>query len=140
SYMGYTTIQVAVGDKSTLKITLQEDAQALQEVVVNVLGIKGKRDNLASTYSVIDAKSVLNSKEPTFINSLAGKASGVSITGSSADPGAGSNIQIRGVSSINGSAPLIVVDGIPLNNSNLEGLASSADGGVSQQSRLNDIN
>ncbi len=140
SFIGYTSVEVAVGDKSTIEIMLSEDAQALDEVVVTVLGFKEKRDDVASSYSVINAESVLGAKEPTVINSLAGKAAGLSITGTSADPGAGSNIQIRGVSSINGSAPLIVVDGIPLNNSNLEGLASGLDAGVSQQSRLNDIN
>jgi len=140
SFLGYITQEVLVGDKTTINITLSEDAQTLQEVVVTALGFKENRDDVASTYSVIGAESVLRAKEPTLINSLAGKASGVSITGSSADPGAGSTIQIRGVSSINGSAPLIVIDGIPINNSNLEGFASDQDAGVSQQSRLNDIN
>ena len=140
SFLGYTSVEVAVGDKATIEIVLLEDAQGLDEVVINVLGFKENRDAVASTYSVINADDALKSREPTLINSLAGKASGLSITGSSADPGAGSNIQIRGVSSISGSSPLIVVDGIPLNNSNLEGLASDSDGGISQQSRLNDIN
>ncbi|SEA62279.1 TonB-linked outer membrane protein, SusC/RagA family [Flavobacterium gillisiae] len=140
SYIGYAAIEVTVGELSTFNIILSKDTQALEDVVVNVSGFKEKRDDIASTYSVIDVEDISRSKEPTLINSLAGKAAGLSITGTSADPGAGSNIQIRGVSSINGSSPLIVVDGIPLNNSNLEGIASGADAGVSQQSRLNDIN
>jgi len=140
SYIGYKSEEIVVGSQKTINITLKEDAEALDEVVVSVLGFKEKRDNVASTYSVIGAESVTRSKEPTLINGLAGKAAGVNISGTSADPGAGSNIQIRGVSSINGSAPLIVVDGIPINNSNLEGFGSDADAGVSQQSRLNDIN
>lgn len=140
SFLGYVKQEVAVGDKTEINVTLEEDAQALDEVVVNALGFKENRDDMASTYSKIDAEDVLRAKEPTLINSLAGKASGVKITGSSADPGAGSTIQIRGVSSINGSDPLIIVDGIPINNSNLEGFGSDADAGVSQQSRLNDIN
>jgi len=140
SYVGFKTEERVIAAQNTINVTMQEDAQALDEVVVSVLGFKEKRDDVASTYSVIGAESALRSKEPTLVNSLAGKASGLAITGTSADPGAGSNIQIRGVSSINGSAPLIVVDGIPLNNSNIEGLASDLDGGVSQQSRLNDIN
>ena len=140
SYIGCAAIDVIVGELNTFNIILHKDTQALEDVVVNVSGFKEKRDDMASTYSVIDIESVSRSKEPTLINSLAGKAAGLSITGTSADPGAGSNIQIRGVSSINGSSPLIVVDGIPLNNSNLEGIASGSSGGVSQQSRLNDIN
>ncbi len=140
SYVGFKSEERVIAVENTINVTMQEDAQALDEVVVSVLGFKEKRDDVASTYSVIGVESALRSKEPTLVNSLAGKASGLAITGTSADPGAGSNIQIRGVSSINGSAPLIVVDGIPLNNSNIEGLASDSDGGVSQQSRLNDIN
>jgi TonB-linked SusC/RagA family outer membrane protein len=140
SYVGYKNTEITVGSQMTIKVTLVEDSESLDEVVISVLGFKEKRDAVASTYSVIGAKDALGAKEPTLINSLAGKASGLTISGTSADPGAGSTIQIRGVSSINGSSPLIVVDGIPLNNSNLEGIASGVDGGVSQQSRLNDIN
>lgn len=140
SYIGYKTVEVTVGGQNTINVTLADDAESLNEVVISVLGFKENRDAVASTYSVISADDVSGSKEPTLINSLAGKASGLTITGTSADPGAGSLIQIRGVSSINGSSPLIVVDGIPLNNSNLEGFGSDQDGGISQQSRLNDIN
>jgi TonB-linked SusC/RagA family outer membrane protein len=140
SYVGFKNSEITVGNQNNIKVTLQEDAESLDEVVISVLGFKEKRDAVASTYSVIKANDALNAKEPTLINSLAGKASGLTISGTSADPGAGSNIQIRGVSSLNGSAPLIVVDGIPLNNSNLEGFGSDNDAGVSQQSRLNDIN
>jgi len=140
SFVGYKKVERVVGSQNNINVLLKEDAQAMDEVVISVLGFKEKRDDVASTYSVIDAENANRSKEPTLINSLAGKASGLTITGTSADPGAGSTIQIRGVSSINGSSPLIVVDGIPMNNSNLEGLASGLDGGVSQQSRINDIN
>lgn len=140
SYVGFKNTEVTVGNQTVFTVSLKEDAESLSEVVISVLGFKEKRDAVASTYSVIGANDALKAKEPTLINSLAGKASGLTISGTSADPGAGSNIQIRGVSSINGSSPLIVVDGIPLNNSNLEGFASDSDGGVSQQSRLNDIN
>ena len=140
SYIGYKTIEATVGSQNVINASLTEDAESLNEVVISVLGFKENRDKVASTYSVIGVDDANASGEPTIINSLAGKAAGLTITGTSADPGAGSIIQIRGVSSINGSSPLIVVDGIPLNNSNLEGFASDSDGGISQQSRLNDIN
>jgi Outer membrane cobalamin receptor protein len=89
----------------------------------------------------LDSQDVVRSGEPNLINGLSGKASGVIISATSADPGAGSNIQIRGASSIIGQTqPLIVIDGIPVNNDNFEGFGSDSDGGISQQSRLNDIN
>jgi len=73
---------------------------------------------------------------------MAGKASGVSITRSTGDPGAGANIRIRGANTITGSSePLIILDGVPISNSEIHGNGSSSTGtGVVQQSRLNDIN
>jgi|FLOH01.1.fsa_nt_gi TonB-linked SusC/RagA family outer membrane protein len=142
SFLGYTTLDVSVGDKSNLTIILTEDAQALDEVVINALGFKENRDKIASTYSKIDADKLVQPVENKIIDGMAGKAAGVTISGTSGDPGAGSNIQIRGASSLGGaSQPLIVVDGVPLNNDNLSGSGDNdASAGVSQQSRLNDIN
>ena len=69
---------------------------------------------------------------------MAGKASGLRVTRSSGDPGAGSHIQIRGPVTITSSLqPLIILDGVPIDNSSG---ASSTSGVVSLQSRLNDIN
>ncbi|GAA4268983.1 SusC/RagA family TonB-linked outer membrane protein [Hyunsoonleella aestuarii] len=142
SFVGYKTLEVVVGNQTTINVTLQEDAESLDEVVINALGFKENRDKMASTYSKIDAEKLVQPVENKIIDGMAGKAAGVSINGTSGDPGAGSNIQIRGVSSLSGSSqPLIVVDGIPLNNDNLAGDGDSdQSAGVSQQSRLNDIN
>jgi len=142
SFLGYNTKEVIVGTQTTINVTLEEDAESLDEVVVTALGFKENRDKLASTYSKIDADKLVQPVENKIIDGIAGKAAGVSINASSGDPGAGSNIQIRGTSSLSGSSqPLIVVDGIPLNNDNLAGSGDSdQSAGVSQQSRLNDIN
>ena len=69
-----------MGNQTSINVTLQEDAESLGEVVISVLGFKEKRDAVASTYSVISAGDALSSKEPTLINSLAGKASPALIT------------------------------------------------------------
>ena len=78
------------------------------------------------------------------VNALSGKASGVRITKSNGDPGAGSTIRIRGANSIGGSIqPLIIVDGVPLDNTTNYGggnTITGGNGGVTQGSRLNDIN
>lgn len=142
SYIGFKTKEISVGNQTTLTVTLEEDSESLDEVVINALGFKEQRDKMASTYSKIDADKLVQAAENKIIDGIAGKAAGVSITGTSGDPGAGSNIQIRGASSLSGSSqPLIVVDGIPLNNDNLSGSGDTdASAGVSQQSRLNDIN
>ncbi len=142
SYLGFVTQEIPVSSRTTIDVVLQEDAEALDEVIVTSLGFVEKRDKLSSTYSKIDADKLVQPVENKIIDGIAGKAAGVSINATSGDPGAGSNIQIRGASSLGGSSqPLIIVDGIPLNNDTLEGSGSSdTSAGVSQQSRLNDLN
>ena len=142
TYVGYATQEQPVTEQTTINVVLTEDAQALDEVVVTALGFVEQRDKMASTYSKIDADKLVQPVENKIIDGIAGKAAGVSINATSGDPGAGSNIQIRGTSSLSGSSqPLIVVDGIPLNNDNIAGSGDSdQSAGVSQQSRLNDIN
>ena len=143
SYIGYTTQFITAAGQSGLNISLQLDNE-LEEVVVTALGFAAVRDQQGSTSSVINSDDVIRSAEPTVVNALSGKASGVRITRSNGDPGAGSTIRIRGANTIDGSIqPLIIVDGVPMDNStsyaggnNITG----GNGGVSQGSRLNDIN
>jgi len=143
SFIGYTTQYITVSGQSNLNISLQLDNE-LEEVVVTALGFAAVRDQQGSTSSVVNADDVIRSAEPTVVNALSGKASGVRITRSNGDPGAGSTIRIRGANTIDGSIqPLIIVDGVPLDNTtsyaggnNITG----GNGGVTQGSRLNDIN
>lgn len=141
SFIGYKTVTEIVGNQSIINVTLTTESELLEEVVVNALGFKGKRDQSGSTSAVVTAQAVKSSGEASILNSLAGKASGVKIARANGDPGAGTNIQIRGANTIGGSSqPLIIVDGVPISNDNLYGSGSSSSGGVSQQSRLNDLN
>lgn len=142
SYLGYATQEVAVNGRSNINVTMKEDATTLGEVVVSALGFKQDKDNLGSTSSLVQTNDIRRSGEPNLINSLAAKASNVQIAAVNGDPGAGTNIRIRGANTISGSsAPLIIVDGIPISNSTLYGGGNGGrDGGTSQQSRLNDIN
>ena len=143
SYIGYTSEYVTVGNQDSITISLQLDNE-LEEVVVTALGFAAVRDQQGSTSSVIATDDVIRSAEPTVVNALSGKASGVRITRSNGDPGAGSTIRIRGANTIDGSIqPLIIVDGVPMDNTtsyaggnNITG----SNGGVTQGSRLNDIN
>jgi TonB-linked SusC/RagA family outer membrane protein len=141
SSVGYNAKVISIGTQSFLTVLLEEDAVNLQEVVVNALGFKTKRDRTGSTSSSISSEAIRSSGEANILNSLAGKASGVKIARANGDPGAGTNIQIRGANTIGGSSqPLVIVDGVPLSNDNLYGSGSTRSGGVSQQSRLNDLN
>ncbi len=142
SYVGFTTVEIPVNGQSTINVVLKEDAQALEEVVVTALGFEVRTDKLGSAVSSVKPAALVRSGETSVSNAIQGKMAGVNITRSTGDPGSGSNIRIRGANTIFGSTqPLIIVDGIPINNNNTSGGGSSATGnGTSQQSRLNDIN
>lgn len=137
SSIGYETQEISLGSQSILDVNLTESSKALSEVVVTALGFKEKADRLGSTSSKVAGDQIVKSGESSFINGLAGKASGVQISRAAGDPGAASFIQIRGQNTLTGnSQPLVVVDGVPI-SSTTEGGSS---GGVVPQSRLNDIN
>ncbi len=141
SSVGYGSMNIPIDGRAYLDIAMEEENATLEEVVVSALGFQTKKDRSGSTSSSVNAASIRSSGESAILNSLAGKASGVKIVRANGDPGAGTNIQIRGANTIGGSSqPLVIVDGIPLSNDNLYGSGSSRSGGVSQQSRLNDIN
>ncbi len=140
SYLGYTTLAEAIGNRSTINVTMVESNVELDEVVITALGIETLSDNYGATSSKIEGDPVVTSGETGVLNGMQAKAAGVRITRRTGDPGAGSYIQIRGQSTITGnSQPLVVLDGIPISNSEIAGSQGSTEG-VTQQSRLNDIN
>lgn len=137
SSIGYQTLELPVGNQSVIDVKLIASSKTLSEVVVTALGFKEEADRLGSTSSKVDGEKIAKSGESSFINGLAGKASGVQISRAAGDPGAASFIQIRGQNTLTGNTqPLVVIDGIPV-SSTTEGGSS---GGVVPQSRLNDIN
>lgn len=114
SYVGYKSIeQIASG--SPLVVTLEEDVQQLGEVVVIGYGTTTKKDYTGSVGSV--SSKVLKSTQRTLESALQGSVSGVNVTQTSGQPGAGLSIRVRGGSSIQGgSEPLYVIDGFPIYN------------------------
>ena len=128
SYIGFTTQEIAVGGRTQLEITLKEDDQTLNEVVVVGYGTMDKKE-LTSAISHVGEKDFLtvSSLDPSMM--IQGKVAGVSITNTGAgDPNNQASIQIRGVSSRSaGLGPLIVIDGVPggnLTNINPNDIAS----------------
>ena len=121
TYVGYKEQQLKVQIGKTMFITLEEDTEALEEVVVVGYG-KQSRAKVTSAISKIDGSKLVNDMNvSSFDQALASKMPGVNIQQSSGAPGAGVQIKIRGSNSINYSGqPLIVVDGVPLsaNSSN----------------------
>lgn len=114
SYIGYITQTVSVAGKSTIKIILMEDAQALDEVVVIGYG-SVKKSTLTSAVSKMDSKGLENRPLARPESALQGQLAGVSVRTTTGEPGADMEIRVRGAASVNASSdPLYVVDGVPL--------------------------
>ncbi|WP_420147741.1 SusC/RagA family TonB-linked outer membrane protein [Spirosoma sp.] len=113
SFIGFTTQELAIGNRTTLNVVLNPDASQLQEVVVTALGIS--REKKALNYAVQDLKSdKLNfARDQNVGNALAGKIAGVQVLGQSGAKFGNPSIRIRGVNSLSGGDPLYVVDGTP---------------------------
>lgn len=114
SYIGYKTQEVAVGNQTTLNIMMEEDAQALQEVVIIGYGTTTVKDATGAVSAVTSEDfngGVISSPEQL----IQGKTAGVQISQGSGEPGSGVAIRIRGTSSVrSNNDPLFVVDGVPL--------------------------
>ena len=121
SYIGYTTQKVSVAGKSDLKVTLQEDNKALDEVVVVGYGVQRKSD-VTGALAHLDSKDLTAMPVKDALEGMQGKTAGVDITNSQR-PGTVGSITIRGQRSIGASsAPLYVVDGMIIQNGGIENI------------------
>lgn len=112
SYLGYQTLEETVGSRNTVNVTLLEDTQALDEVVVIGYGTQRKSDLTGSVASV-SSEDITQVPSSRVDQVLQGRAAGVQVTQTSGAPGAGTVIRVRGGNSITGSnEPLWVIDGI----------------------------
>ena len=140
SYVGFAPQEVAVNGRSTVNVTLQEDAAALDEVVLIGYGsttVKDATGTVASVTSEDFNQGVIASPEQL----IQGKTAGVQISQSSGEPGAGINVRIRGSNSIrSGNNPLIVVDGVPLTTSGAPAAGDLGVGGGSSRNPLSFLN
>ena len=117
SYIGYVTQEIAVGGRSTINITLVDDAHALEEVVVVGYG-SFKKSDLTGAISQVKGDDLVNLPIRSAADALQGKAAGVMVTATSGSPGAVGSIRIRGVGTVNNNDPLYVVDGLPQDDIN----------------------
>lgn len=124
TFIGYKTEEVTIPQSHVLNIMLNEDAAKLNEVVVVGYGTTRKQD-LTGSVAVVTAKDFQKGSITTPEQMLSGKVSGVAITSNSGQPGSGSTIRIRGGSSLSASNdPLIVIDGVLLENSAVGGASN----------------
>lgn len=118
SYIGFKSIEIPVGEQSVLNITLEEDTESLDEVIVTAQGIRKSKKALGYAITKLDSEEVEKRPEANLAKTLQGKIAGVNIGTTSGQSGSASSITIRGAVSINQSnSPLIVVNNVPFNGS-----------------------
>jgi len=111
SYVGFVTREISVGQQTDLKITLAEDAAALDEVVVVGYGTQ-KKSVVTGAISSVKASEIENLPNNRIEQSLQGRTSGITIAANSGQPGSSSTIRVRGITSFGNNEPLWVVDGV----------------------------
>ena len=112
SYIGYTTATIKVNGRNNIVVSLKEDAQTLNDVVVIGYGVQKKSD-LTGAVASVKGDEIKNLSTTDAAAAMQGKVSGVQIINTSGDPTAGASIRVRGYSSNSGSlGPLIIVDGL----------------------------
>ncbi|WP_297764994.1 SusC/RagA family TonB-linked outer membrane protein [uncultured Muriicola sp.] len=140
SYIGFKTQEIAVNSRSTINVVLEEDAQALDEVVIIGYGTTTVKDATGAVTAVSAEDfngGVISSPEQL----IQGKTAGVNIQQTSGEPGAGISVNIRGSNSVRGdNNPLFVVDGVPLAGGNTAPGGDSGNGGTDTRNPLNFLN
>jgi TonB-dependent starch-binding outer membrane protein SusC len=138
--VGFGNELVSVEGKATVDAKLTAANQNLSEVVVVGYGTQRKKDVTGSIVK-IGAEKIANVAAPSFESALAGKAAGVQINTNNGLAGSGASIRIRGIATVNTqSDPLIVIDGLPLNNENGFGNAPSRGSVAQDRNPLSNIN
>ncbi|MGN7888095.1 SusC/RagA family TonB-linked outer membrane protein [Dyadobacter endophyticus] len=137
SFIGLKSIELPVPRDGRLDVQLESDETILQEVVVTALGIAKEKKSLGYAVQELQTKDVAEAREGNLVNALSGKIAGVNITNTQGGMGS-SRIVIRGETSIAGNnQPLFVVDGIPVDNSQL---GAGANGSRDFANAIADIN
>ncbi|SEB47737.1 TonB-linked outer membrane protein, SusC/RagA family [Maribacter dokdonensis] len=118
SYLGQKTVTMSVGASNTINVQLEEDAEALEEVVVTGYTSQ-RRSDITGSIVEVDSDKLSEIITPSVEQALQGNVSGLSVSATSGTPGSTANIRIRGISSITaGNEPLYVIDGAPVSNDN----------------------
>ena len=117
NYVGYQEISIPVKGQSYINVQLSETATSLDELVVVGYGV-AKKSDLTSSISTIKGSELNEMVSGNAMDAIQGRIPGVQVT-SGGGPGTNPSVMIRGVTSVNGTSPLYVVDGVPLNTDNI---------------------
>lgn len=130
SSVGFATLEVPVNNRSVIDVGLKSTARSMDEVVVTALGISKQARGLGYAVANVKPDELTINRTPNVMNALQGKIAGVNISSMGTGPGGTSKIRIRGQSSIGGqNNPLIVINGVPIDNTNFNDNAVSVKGG-----------
>lgn len=141
SYIGFANQEIRVGNQTSLSITMKEDAEALDELVVVGYGTMKKKDLTGAVASVKMEDSPVSTVS-TISHALAGKAAGLQVNTVSAQPGGQSTFRIRGAASSDkaGNDPLIIIDGFPVSDPGMLGGGIDSGSGNNKDNILGSIN
>lgn len=117
NYLGYKTVKVKVGTRTTINVKMESDAQQLEEQVVVGYGTQ-KKVSVVAAVSSVNSKELRQSSSPNLANALAGRLAGLtSLQSGGSQPGFDdADLYLRGASTANGTRPLILIDGVPRDN------------------------
>ena len=112
SFVGYKAVDRTVGAANTISFAMEVDVEAIDEVVITALGIKRKKDEVTTVYQEVSTEELAKANNPSVVNSLSGKVSGLTITQTSNGVSGDTRIVLRGNRSISGNnEALVVIDG-----------------------------
>jgi len=132
SFIGYKTQQIAINNQSVINVILEEDTSNLDEVVITALGLERDTKELGYVVQSLKSEGLTEVKTVNFIDNLAGKLAGVTVSQGATGVGSSSKITIRGEASFSNNNPLFVVDGVPINNYTVFNFTNEAAAGFQE--------
>jgi len=132
SYLGYQTQTISVGEKTTINVIMVEDQSALDEIVITALGLKRESKELGYVVQSLKNENLTEVKTVNFLDNIAGKLAGVTVSQGATGVGSSSKITIRGESSFSNNNPLFVIDGTPINNETVFNFTNEAAAGFQE--------
>lgn len=116
SYIGFTPTNVTVGSSNNIDVNLKPESGVLNEVVVTALGISKEARKVGYAVTTISGDQMTKARETNVAYSMAGRVAGLNISGTNGGPGSSARILLRGMASFTASSPLIVLNGVPIDN------------------------
>ena len=139
SLISYKSQIIPINNRNNINIKLKPDVQLINEVVVTALGVKREKKSLGYSIQEVKGDELQTAKELSVINSLSGKVAGLNVSSTNGGAGSSSRIVLRGNNSFNDNQALIVVDGVPINNSTTSS-SENTWGGTDYGNGVSDIN